>query len=331
MNIKKENNFFIFDHPIKFDYKYYLKFILAIVFDFFYYVILRLNTKKITKKKYDVAICAIFKNEAHNMKEWIEFHKIIGVDHFYLYNNFSNDNYLEVLNIYIDKGLVTLIDWPIEKGQMKAYEHCFANFKEECNWVSFLDLDEYIIPIKTESIKKWLEKRTIFPCILVYWKMFGTSGIIENNEQILITEQYTVSWDKLVNIGKVFWNTEFIISDYSSMHLMNAKHKVFGLNIIIPPLNQFNQFVKYGIHRHGRKTKNDIDIQINHYWSKSLKDMVIKKFARGDAFFGDTAPTRNWDSFMYHENKNTSTDHKIFKYLIQLKTALGLTSYLFKK
>ena len=46
-------------------------------------------------KSYNVSACAIFQNEAPYLKEWIEYHRLIGVEHFYLYNNGSTDNYDE--------------------------------------------------------------------------------------------------------------------------------------------------------------------------------------------------------------------------------------------
>ena len=63
-------------------------------------------------KKYNFSICAIFKNEAPYLKEWIEYHLIFGVDHFYLYNVGSHDSFQSILKPYINKGLVTYIDWP---------------------------------------------------------------------------------------------------------------------------------------------------------------------------------------------------------------------------
>lgn len=326
--IIKENNFFIFDRPVSINLKYYIKRLLLPFYDFFYSSILCFHKNKNIKKRYAVSICAIFKDEAHNFNEWIEFHKIVGVEHFYLYNNFSSDNFLEVLKPYIKAGLVTLTDWPFVKGQMKAYEHCFENHKNDSKWISFLDLDEFIVAVKTESLHTWLQKFECFPCVLVYWKMFGTSGLIEGSKEKLTIEQYTVSWEKLVNIGKVFWNTKYSISDYSSMHIIPASYSFFGKKIVIPPVNQFKKFVKWDIHRHGNFRDNNIDIQINHYWSKSFNDTKFKKFVRGDAFFGESAPTRNLESFMYHEYKNISSDYKIFKYLIALKIALGLTGEL---
>ncbi len=48
-------------------------------------------------KKYSITICGIFKNEASYLKEWIEYHEMIGIEHFYLYNNNSDDNYRDIL------------------------------------------------------------------------------------------------------------------------------------------------------------------------------------------------------------------------------------------
>jgi hypothetical protein len=43
--------------------------------------------------KHYLSICAIFKDEAPYLQEWIEFHRLLGVEKFYLYNNNSRDNF----------------------------------------------------------------------------------------------------------------------------------------------------------------------------------------------------------------------------------------------
>lgn len=54
----------------------------------------------------------MFQNEAPWLKEWITYHhKVLGVDHFYLYNNDSTDDFMKILQPYIDNGIVELIDW----------------------------------------------------------------------------------------------------------------------------------------------------------------------------------------------------------------------------
>ena len=64
------------------------------------------------QKMYELSACAVIKNEAKYIKEWIEFHRIVGVEHFYLYNNGSTDRIYKVLRPYIRQGIVTLVEWP---------------------------------------------------------------------------------------------------------------------------------------------------------------------------------------------------------------------------
>ena len=47
--------------------------------------------------KYDISIGSIFKNEAHILEEWIDFYIVMGINHFYLVNNNSCDNFAEKL------------------------------------------------------------------------------------------------------------------------------------------------------------------------------------------------------------------------------------------
>lgn len=57
-----------------------------------------------------LSICATFKDEAPYIPEWIEFHRRVGVEHFFLYDNLSTDRSREVLEQWVRAGLVTLSD-----------------------------------------------------------------------------------------------------------------------------------------------------------------------------------------------------------------------------
>src|SRR5277367_3568367 len=70
------------------------------------------NRLKNRKKKHFLSLCSLFKDEAKFLKEWIEYHLLIGVDHFYLYNLESSDSSKKVLREYVSRGIVTLINWP---------------------------------------------------------------------------------------------------------------------------------------------------------------------------------------------------------------------------
>ena len=114
------NKYFIFDNPHVYNLKRFVKNVLYFPFEAVYHCRLAFCRVKPRSKKYKVAICAIFKNEALYLKEWIEYHKIVGVEHFYLYNNNSEDNYEAILAPYIQDGTVTLTQWTQNQAQMQC-------------------------------------------------------------------------------------------------------------------------------------------------------------------------------------------------------------------
>lgn len=309
-----ENRHIIFDGVVNKNLKYYVFYIIVSFFEVFY-KLLFMWKKTFPAKKYHISICGCFKNEARFFKEWIEYHLMLGVDHFYLYNNNSEDNYQDVLKEYVDKGIVTLEEYPDIPVQPGAYQHWYDNYRNETDWVSFLDIDEFFVPLKHNNLKEWLEKHGKYPVLMVYWKMFGSSGLLEHDDSKLVTEQYTVSWPKLDAIGKLFYNTNYDVVAIRRGSHHNMKVKFHGIKI--PAMNSFGHFVQADIHRTSFKKP---DIQLNHYWSKAF-DIYELKHKRGSSAFGKSWKT--FDQFCWHENHNTSSDYAIYRFLIQLKLRMN--------
>lgn len=316
--IKTENKYFIYDSPKRTGLKLFIKQCCQLLLFVLYKVVFLFTKKRIKNKKYKVAICAIFKNEATYLKEWLEYHLIVGVEHFYLYNNFSNDNYLEVLEPYIKKGIVDLYEWPIPQGQCKAYYDCLDKKRDESEWIGFIDLDEFVVPNRHNNIYDFLKTfQKKYPVVIVYWKLFGTSGKIDRNRSSLVTEDFTIAWKKYTNIGKFFFNTMF---EYNQNYNKNdvIVHSMWGSNkgVNLPPVDCFKKLL---VSPYFSKGKEEFPIQINHYFTKSFKE-YIEKSSRGDAVFEQNP--RNLDYFYYHEMKCEKEDYAIFKYLIKLKQAI---------
>ncbi len=97
-----------------------------------------------------LAITAIFKNEAAYLAEWLEFYRLIGVEHIYLYDNGSKDNPKVVLDPFIKQGFVTLTPWNLPyhtasvTAQTLAYAHAIMNFGADWRWMAFVDIDEFL-------------------------------------------------------------------------------------------------------------------------------------------------------------------------------------------
>ena len=83
------------------------------------------------------AVAAQFKDEAFTMKEWLDHYLDEGCSHFFLINNNSTDNYLSILEPYIQKGLVTLFSNPKRQQQINnlnryvlPFAHLYKFFME---------------------------------------------------------------------------------------------------------------------------------------------------------------------------------------------------------
>lgn len=129
-----------------------------------------------------VAVCCVFQNEKEWLQEWIEFHKLIGVDHFYLYNNFSTDHYLDVLTPYLLSGEVELFEYPQKPfrviDQAIIYNHALELSQGNSKWLAAIDTDEFIVPLETKHLVPYLDSFSEnIGAIEVNWVTFGTSRV----------------------------------------------------------------------------------------------------------------------------------------------------------
>ena len=120
---------------------------------------LKLQMKKNhAEPQFYLAVCAIAKNEGPYFQEWIEWHRKQGVEKFYIYDNESTDGTKEILQPYVDAGIVEYTFWPGKKMQLPAYDDCFERHRTETRWLAVIDLDEYIVPVKDGSIPEFLHR-----------------------------------------------------------------------------------------------------------------------------------------------------------------------------
>lgn len=129
-----------------------------------------------TPPKYYLAVCAIAKNEGPYFKEWIDWHQKQGVEKFYIYDNESTDCTKEVLDPYIESGLVEYNYWPGKKQQLATYDDCFERHRLDARWIAVIDLDEFIVPIKDKSIPDFLRDLEQYSSVEINWLVYGSGG-----------------------------------------------------------------------------------------------------------------------------------------------------------
>lgn len=314
----KSKKYLLFDREVKINFKFFIKILIYIPASLFYRLWLLLFVKEDKRQcKYFLSECAIFKNEAKYLVEWLEFHLMMGVEHFYLYNNSSTDNYQEVLDEYIRKGVVTLIEWPEIPGQLSAYKHWYDHYRSESNWATFIDIDEFICPKYDRNLKDWLVRFSKYPVVVMYWQFFCSSGKIEHDASRPVIEQYFTCCEKPYNIGKIIYNTRFDIEPFNMAMWHSTPCRVNGLNI--PPVNVHRNFIKWDIHP---LRNSNLDLLLNHYWSKSY-DALLEKKGKGASAFKETYITDEW--FWRNDAHCIKADYTIFRFLLPLKLRLKLT------
>jgi hypothetical protein len=174
----------------------------------------------------------MFKNEAPYLKEWIEYHLMVGAEHFWLYDNESTDNWQEVLNPYIKAGLVDVFSWPCslckkDKGnpwpfelQAMAIQDALRKARKNTTWFSFIDIDEFFLPKKDATIPQCLNNHFAdASAVFVSWRCFGTNNLcIPQGSPILYeltaraveshyknTNGKTIVRPREVDIDQVYW------------------------------------------------------------------------------------------------------------------------------
>lgn len=149
--------------------------------------------------KYNVSLCAMYKNEAKYLLEWIEYHLMIGVQHFYLYNNLSNDHHKSLIEPYINNGIISYHEYNVDitnVGHMNAfknvdypYNHCVRTYKAESKFIGFIDIDEFIVIRSSHKIDEFLQNYEQYSGLAINWMNFGSSNhYLEPHG--LVTESY---------------------------------------------------------------------------------------------------------------------------------------------
>jgi hypothetical protein len=223
-----------------------------------------------------IAICAIFRDEAPYLLEWLAFHRMIGVDLFVLYDNGSSDGGSELVRNSSFARNVTLIDWPDRPGQLSAYNHFRVHHAGRFAWAAFIDIDEFIVPLAGSSIRPILMRSTYRPFaqVLLQWLVFGPSGHDQRPEGLVI-ENYTL---RLPETAEASRHVKPIVRPAM---LCGIDHTPHTAECSGPACNSSGtEVLSYAI----QPIECHEVLVVHHYFTKSREDWQIKRRrGRGDS------------------------------------------------
>ena len=227
---------------------------------------------------YYLSVLAIFRNESHIMKEWIQHYIMEGVDHFYLINNFSTDDYFSVLKEFSHcvsvYDSVTPNDLLID-AQTNNYKTVFDSYIiGNTEWLIVVDLDEFMYSKKL-NLKNELQILSHFNpdvgSIRVSWKIFGSNGYIEQPKSVVkhFTKRATHMEALIKNIFKPYGIESF------DLHHVTMKECYKQISVPGYPVTS------YSIGQSEEDLKNST-IHLNHYRLQSRDYWTKSKMKCGD-------------------------------------------------
>jgi hypothetical protein len=134
-------------------------------------------------------VCSVFRDEAAYLAEWIELHRLVGVEHFFLYDSFSGDSSRTVLNPWVRAGVVTLTDCSNPHGaagQAWVYADALERARGRTRWLAFIDIDEFLFSPQMGMLAGLLPDYEIHPGVVVNWQVYGSSGLDTSQPGLVI-------------------------------------------------------------------------------------------------------------------------------------------------
>ena len=134
----------------------------------------------------NLAAVLICKDEEDYIDEWIRYHVLAGVRHFYIYDNdYSSGNTAAKALAHNRGGVAVIVNpWKLKASagecavspQQAAYAHAALCYGHMHRWMAFIDIDEFIVPRQHATIIEALAHLKRHSNISLPWSQFGHCG-----------------------------------------------------------------------------------------------------------------------------------------------------------
>jgi tetratricopeptide (TPR) repeat protein len=237
-----------------------------------------------------LSLCLIAKDENIYLKEWLDYHILAGVEHFWIYDNDSHIPLAKTIKEYIRDGWVTINTIHGKAVQLYAYDHCIKTYGQFSKWIGFIDTDEFIVSKTTADIKEFLKNYEEFAGLSISSLFFASDGN-QSRPKCGQIAGYRMRTPEALSKNRFIKSiiqpdrVVFPVSPHSFMY----KEGHFCVNENMARVS--SQFFPCNVNK----------IQLNHYYTRSAQEWKEKKLrGRGDS--GDPYEDDAWVDL----NKNST-------------------------
>lgn len=218
------------------------------------------------------AICAQIKDEERYLKEWLDYHLKLGIDHIYLYEDYGSRSHASLIEGYDTVSLMTVQEFDVTnlrcpKTQYHTYCKFLNDYRNEYDWILFIDVDEFVTFARGYNLERIEREYADYPAILLSWKNYGASGHIKRpeggvrenytQEGVVVEMHKDLQWAK-----KSLVNTK-LCEGLLNVHIAIGAKDVTGNEDVHAPL----------VYK---------KVWISHYFTKSWEDWCERIFERGN-------------------------------------------------
>ena len=224
--------------------------------------------------KYYLGLCAIAKNETPYLREWTAYHRLIGFERIFIYDNESDIPVDETLRDFDDADLVETYRIEGKGRQLTAYNHCLQKHGPECEWLAFFDLDEFLLLHGDKDARIFLSRYEEHAALALSVMLFGSNGQL-GHAPGLVTERFTRSIGYCLDV-KCIVRPALVTLPISPHHFTYAECGTAVATNGLPAFGGYAPFTPGAA-------------QINHYYVKSQQEYE-KRLERGDAVYTQNNP-----------------------------------------
>ena len=179
------------------------------------------------KHRYGLVACARW--ETPYIVEWLNYYRLLGYDHVFLYCNDDDPEelYERVLPFVLGPHPFVTFRHHAQQGeQYQMYLHFMRHHLDDCAWISFIDIDEFLRLPPGETIGDFLAHfGDGVDCMLFNWLHFGPNGhktrppgnVLQNftrrerdigpyTKFVCRARVITRDWIADDEVGKAFWH-----------------------------------------------------------------------------------------------------------------------------
>lgn len=241
-----------------------------------------------------VAIIAIAKNENLYINEWINYHLNLGFDNIIICDN---DDELILPQIIKDDRVIVEDYTNVIGVQPIAYSEMFVKYRNNYDWILFIDIDEFLFLEKHNNVKEFV------------------SGFSDDVDVIRLNWKHYTDSDKLdvkdgnYNVLGRFPTEIHVYFDFYAKSMIRTKINVKDEDIHVTSHGIFDRELRCydalgNKCNSGRYVKNIIHetAWINHYKTKTIGEYIRQKYFRGGPNKASSYKYKDWKKTFFETN-----------------------------